>query len=100
MSLVLRYTLKHTGIKTFKHVLLVSITFKIKLSAIIYAHVVIASEGCKCDHNSLVLKVIHWPPVKHCPDNKMRGANMGPTWGRHDPGGPHAGPIKLDIRVD
>ena len=26
------------------------------------------------------------------PDSKVHGANMGPTWGRQDPGGPHVGP--------
>ena len=25
------------------------------------------------------------------------GANMGPVWGRQDPGGPHIGPMKFDI---
>ena len=24
-----------------------------------------------------------------CPDSKVHGANMGPIWGRQDPGGPH-----------
>ena len=31
------------------------------------------------------------------PDNKVHGANMGPIWGRQDPGGPHVGPINLAI---
>ena len=31
------------------------------------------------------------------PDSKVHGAFMGPTWGRQDPGGPHAGPIILLI---
>ena len=31
------------------------------------------------------------------PDSKVYGANMGPTWGRQDPGGPHVGPINLAI---
>ena len=26
------------------------------------------------------------------PDSKVHGANMGPIWGRQDPGGPHVGP--------
>ena len=26
---------------------------------------------------------------KYDPDNKVRGANMGPIWGRQDPDGPH-----------
>ena len=29
------------------------------------------------------------------PDNKVHGANMGPIWGRQDPGGPHVGPMNL-----
>ena len=31
------------------------------------------------------------------PDSKLHGANMGPTWGRHDSGGPHVGPMNLAI---
>ena len=27
--------------------------------------------------------------LKMSPDSKVHGANMGPIWGRHDPGGPH-----------
>ena len=34
------------------------------------------------------------------PDSKVHGANMGPIWGRQDPGGPHVGPIDLAIWVD
>ena len=30
---------------------------------------------------------------------KVPGANMGPIWGRHDPGGPHVGPMSLAIWV-
>ena len=47
-------------------------------------------------------------PVKLCvllsyvqsievPDSKVHGANMGPTWGRQDPGGPHVGLMNLVI---
>ena len=31
------------------------------------------------------------------PDSKVHGANMEPTWGRQDPGGPHVGPMNLAI---
>ena len=31
------------------------------------------------------------------PDSKVHGANMGTTWGRQDPGGPHVGPMNLAI---
>ena len=34
------------------------------------------------------------------PDNKVHGANMGPIWGRQDPGGPHVGPMNFAIWVD
>ena len=30
------------------------------------------------------------------PDSKFHGANMGPIWGRQDPGGPHVGPKNWD----
>ena len=31
------------------------------------------------------------------PDSKVHGANMGPTWGRQDPGVPHVGPMNFAI---
>ena len=31
------------------------------------------------------------------PDSKVRGAKMGPIWGRQAPGGPHVGPVNLAI---
>ena len=31
------------------------------------------------------------------PDSKVRGANVGPIWGRQDPGGPHVDPMNLAI---
>ena len=33
------------------------------------------------------------------PDRKVHGANMGPIWGRQDPGGPHVGPMNFVIWV-
>ena len=33
------------------------------------------------------------------PDGKVHVANMGPIWGRQDPGGPHVGPMNLAIWV-
>ena len=29
------------------------------------------------------------------PDSKVNKANMGPIWGRQDPGEPHVGPTNL-----
>ena len=38
--------------------------------------------------------------AKPCfPDSKVHGANMGPIWGRQDPGGPHVGPMNIAIWV-
>ena len=56
---------------------------------------------------SVVLKRLLWRHcndyadflLKHSPHSKVRGANMRPTWGRQDPGGPHGGPINLVIWV-
>ena len=31
------------------------------------------------------------------PDSKVHGANMGPIWGRQDPGGPHDGPMNFAV---
>ena len=31
------------------------------------------------------------------PGKMVHGANMGPIWGRQDPGGPHAGPMNFAI---
>ena len=31
------------------------------------------------------------------PDDKVHGANMGPIWGRQDPGGPHVDPMNFAI---
>ena len=36
-------------------------------------------------------------PLYGNPDSKVHGANMGPIWGRQDPGGPHAGPMNFAI---
>ena len=35
--------------------------------------------------------------VQAVPDSKVHGANMRPTWGRQDPGGPHVGHVNLVI---
>ena len=33
------------------------------------------------------------------PDSRVHGANVGPIWGRQDPGGPHVGPMNFAIWV-
>ena len=34
-----------------------------------------------------------------CPDSRIHGANMGPTWLLSAPDGPHVGPMNLALRV-
>ena len=36
--------------------------------------------------------------LKMSPDSKVHGANMGPIWGRHDPGGAQVGPMNSSGR--
>ena len=45
--------------------------------------VVMAKHGCSCVYS----------------DSKIHGANVGPTWGCQDPGGPHVGHTNLAIWV-
>ena len=44
-------------------------------------------------HTCLFVNLINYP------DSKVHGANMGPIWGRQDPGGPHVGPMNIAIWV-
>ena len=39
----------------------------------------------------------HCGAESNIPDNKAHGTNMGPIWGRQDPGGPHVGPMNFAI---
>ena len=45
-------------------------------------------------HVSCLLTWYLWHSI---PDSKVHGANMGPIWGRQDPGGPQVGPMNLAI---
>ena len=45
------------------------------------------------------IQLTSYKQTKGYPDNKIHGANLGPTWGRKDPGGPHVGLMNLAIWV-
>ena len=52
--------------------------------------------------NSHLQNVGHFVQASRCymdrfPDSKVHGADMGPIWGRQDPGGPHVGPMNFAI---
>ena len=48
---------------------------------------------------SSVWFVVCYVNIANFPDSKVYGANMGPTWGRQGPGGPHVGPMNFAISV-
>ena len=58
-----------------------------------------------CDCISMLGTRLHWVKSYYSnlwqafPDSKVHWANMGPTWGRQDPGGPHVGPMNFAIWV-
>ena len=43
----------------------------------------------------LSVRSVGWKLVPNNPDNKVHGANMGPTWVLSAPDGPHVGPVNL-----
>ena len=53
-----------------------------------------------CEHVYGVNKHNTMPEDIQYPDSKVHGANMGPIWGRKDPGGPHVSPMNLAIWVE
>ena len=57
--------------------------------------VIISKSSSQIQHKIGELIVAHWC---HIPDNKVHGANMGPTWVLSAPRGPHVGPMNLAIR--
>ena len=64
-------------------------------------HALAKANGCtKYKHDLLNIvdcRVVTRVGPKHHPNDKVLGANMGPTWGQQDPGGPHVGPMNLAI---
>ena len=54
------------------------------------------SVRCPLTHSYTCTICTEWCLSSH-PDSKVHGANMGSTWGRQDPGGPHVGPMNLAI---
>ena len=52
--------------------------------------------GCVGATQRVLLAIVHLF-VAIRPESKLHGANMGPIWGRQDPGGPHVGPMNFAI---
>ena len=51
----------------------------------------------KVCHKVQAREVPQGPVLHYCPDSKVHWINMGPIWGRQDPGGPHVGPMNFAI---
>ena len=50
------------------------------------------------EKKSMYMSLVIWfYGIKIIPDSKVHGVNMGPIWGRQDPGGPHVGPMNFAI---
>ena len=49
-------------------------------------------------HHETDLRWVQQNLIEDIPDSKVHGANIGPIWGRQDPGGPYVGPMNLAIR--
>ena len=59
-------------------------------------------KGLITDHyESMFSTNVAWEPMILFlyPESKAHAANMGPIWGRQDPGGPHVGPMIIAIWV-
>ena len=51
------------------------------------------------NHHVCYQCLLNWQPLGTSnPENKVHGANMGPTWVLSAPDGPHIGPMNLGIR--
>ena len=57
---------------------------------------IITVSGIISHFNKYSFRIDHRYWSNH-PDSKVHGANMGPIWGRQDPGGPHVGPMNFAI---
>ena len=70
-------------------------------SAIMATRLYLMYHGLSLDRNQSIYEVSNWTLfTKKHPDSKFHGANMGPIWGRQDPGGPHVGPMDFAIWED
>ena len=66
---------------------------------------VLLSVSCwKHVHSASISTFTHaqlkWSCFEDFPESKVHVANMGPIWGRQDPGGPHVDPMNFAIWAD
>ena len=52
---------------------------------------------CSLECVRMCVDLCEWKHQCRDPDSKVCGANMGPTWGRQDPGAPHVDPTNLAV---
>ena len=63
------------------------------------ANIDLAERAKDAPHFALSGELWSKRTLENYPDSKVHGANMGPIWGRQDPGGSHIGPINFAIWV-
>ena len=51
----------------------------------------------RINSSDVFTRIIYGRFTDNTPDSKVHGSNMGPIWGRQDPGRPHVGPMNFAI---
>ena len=92
LSLVERHTIPQGAFLSYTTSYKVTPCFKVIQCGLLMPHSDETSISTSSGHPGLSLLQIF-------PDSKVHGTNMGPIWGRQDPGGPHVGPMNLAIWV-
>ena len=75
----------------------VSNTLNIKIFVICIIAGLQMGKGCFCAKARCFISMTSSTKCVNNTDSNVHGANMGPIWGRQDPGGPHAGPMNFAI---
>ena len=87
--------------KSFRFIILKSTAKNTSRSLLCYGVVMVSTV---IEYPFVTLEVaLHSPLFPNIslnnPDSNIHGANIGPIWGRQDPGGPHVGLMNLAILV-
>ena len=85
------------GVKCFKHIVLL-----VNILCVLLEMYVSTCKYLYINKLPLLFICLYFVFLLSCsnhntPDSKVYGANMGPIWGRQDPGGPHIGPVNFAV---
>ena len=81
------------------------IIFHLTMFAFIRILIANCSYLCSINQSQFIDSILEercpiWMLWLPCPESKFHGANIGPIWGRQDPGGPHVGPMDFALWVN